>query len=364
MGVYLKKGDWYIDYYADGRRLREKVGPSKKLAQDVLRKRKVQIAEGWFLDIKQETKIKFRDFAKTYLEKHAIPNKKSWKKSDAVSLVRLVPFFGESYLYEIKPLDIIDYKAQRFEEVSAATVNRELACLKVMFSKAIEWELVSENPVKKVKFYKEDNRRLRYLEKEEIERLLANCPASLRAIVILAISTGMRKSEIQHLRWRDVDFANNVITLLITKNGEVRHIPLMSYALEALKTQNRHPSSDYIFCDTGGLPFNFRKSFETALRKSDIFGFRFHDLRHTFASHLAMSGVDLNTIRALLGHKSLDMTLRYSHLSKSHKTQAIEVLSERLDTLKTPSAKELKLQTSENLVSSINLDYCIGHARS
>jgi len=139
-------------------------------------------------------------------------------------------------------------------------------------------------------------------------------------ILILALNTGMRKSEILWLKWHDIDFKREVIHLYDTKNAEKR-VP-------------KHPSSPYIFCDKKGQSYgDIKKSFLTAIEKSGIIDFHFHDLRHTFASQLVMSGVDLNTVRELLGHKSLEMTLRYSHLSPDHKKRAVDVLSMRMGTI-------------------------------
>ena len=200
MGIFRKQNAYWIDYRIEGRRRREKISPSKTLALSVLRKRKVGIAEGRFLDKRKEHKIKFKDFAHQYFNLHSKPNKKSWHSSDENSLKRLVPFFGSKYLYEIKPLMVEKYKMERRESVSEASVNRELACLKAMFNKAIGWGKADSNPAKKVEFYKENNNRLRYLEREEISKLLDVCSEPLREILILAINTGMRKGEIMSLK--------------------------------------------------------------------------------------------------------------------------------------------------------------------
>ena len=356
MGVYLKGSEWYIDYYADGRRKREKIGPSKKLALDVLRKRKIQIAENRFLDIKRQDRVKFKDFAQTYMELHSKPNKRSWKTADVNSLKHLGSFFGERCLHEISPMMIEQYKIERSQKVSPRSVNIELACLRAMFNKAIAWGKHEENPVRKVKFFRENNKRLRYLEREEIEKLLAHCPPKLRAIVILALNTGMRKSEITFLKWKDIDFANGNICLLEQKNGQKDYLPLNEPAKKALIGIPKHPESPYVFCDKAGEPYNFRKSFETALMKSGIVGFRLHDLRHTFASHLAMSGVDLNTIRELLRHKSLAMTQRYAHLSKDHKARAVGVLASQMDTIWTPKRVEPKEQEFDEVARQFELE--------
>jgi len=351
MGTYRKGNDWYIDYYVHGRRKREKVGPSKKLADDVLRKRKIQIAENKFLDIRRQNKIKFEDFAHTYLELHSKPNKKSYR-TDLDCVKKLKSFLGGRYLYEIDSMLVEKFKIQRAKEVSPASVNRELALLKHMFTKAIEWNKANNNPVKKVKLFKENNKRLRYLEKEEIAKLLKNSRSHLKPIVVVALNTGLRRGELLGLKWHDIDFRRNVIHINNTKNGEKREIPANEMVKTALIRVRKHPESPYVFCKKDGEPYyNLRKSFFTALEKSGIVNFRFHDLRHTFASQLVMSGVDLNTVRDLLGHKSLEMTLRYSHLSPDHKKRAVDVLARQMDTIWTPEGKSAHLEKKHSFVT-------------
>lgn len=336
MGIYKKGKDFYIDYYVQRRRKREKIGSSRTLAENVLRKRKLQIAENKFLDIRKQEKVRFEELANMYLELHAKPNKRSWYK-DVIMIKKLNKYFGGRYLYEITPVLVEKFKAERAKEVSPATVNRALACLKCMFNKAIEWGKAGDNPAKKVKLFKENNKRLRYLEKEEIVKLLTKCSGHLKPIVVVALNTGMRKSEILNLKWCNVDFRRGIIYLLDTKNGERREIPMNEQVKTALIRTKKHYGSSYIFCNKNGEPYrDIKKSFLTAVKKVGILNFRFHDLRHTFASHLVMSGVDLNTVRELLGHKSLEMTLRYSHLSPDHKKRAVDVLGRRMDTIWTP----------------------------
>lgn len=325
MGVFKKGNDWYIDYHVNGRRKREKVGPSKRLAESVLAKRKVEIAEGKFLDIERKLKVRFEDFAKEYME-YSKANKRSWKR-DVVSLKNLLPVFGDKYLAEITPLMVEQYKNRRRDQVTPATVNREMALLKNMFNKAIQWGKAAENLVAKVKLFKEDKGRLRLLTEEELERLLEVAPPHLQPILVVALNTGLRKSEILNLKWDDVDFQQERILVADAKNREWREIPMNLAVFKALVSIERHPESPYVFCKPNGQPYgNVRKSFEKALRIAGIENFRFHDLRHTFASHLVMAGVDLMTVKELLGHKSLEMTMRYSHLSPAHKRKAVDLL--------------------------------------
>lgn len=340
MGIKKRGEDYWIDYYAFGKRKRQKIGPSKVLAENILRKRKLEIVENRYLDVKKNEKVKFEDFGKTYLELHSKPNKKSWKKSDVNSLKRLSSFFGDRYLYAITPMLVEKYKISRSRGVSPATVNRELACLKHMFNKAIEWGKTENNPVRKVKLFKENNKRLRYLEKEEIKKLLDSCSDHLKPIVTVALFTGMRRGEILNLKWHDIDFQRGIIYILDSKNNEKREIPMNEVVKKTLVGVRKHPDSSYIFCNKDGRPYgDVKRSFLTALKKAGILDFRFHDLRHTFASQLVMAGVDLNTVRELMGHKSLEMTLRYSHLSPDHKRRAVDILSKQMDTIWTPSPK-------------------------
>lgn len=336
----IKSNDknYYIDFCANGKRKREHIGASKALAETVLNKRLVEVAEGKYLDIKKENRIKFEDFANEYLELHCKTNNKSWLKTDSRLLTVLKRHFSGKCLHEITPHLVEKFKSDRIAEVAPATVNRQLACLKSLFNKAIAWnKFTGTNPVKSVKLFKENNQRLRFLERDEIAKLLSVCNKTLRTIVIVALNTGMRRGEVLGLKWRDLDVKRGVIYLHNTKNGERRELPINEQVKTALIRVRKHPQSEYIFYKQDGSPIgDIKKSFLTAIRKSGIKDFRFHDLRHSFASHLVMSGADLNTVRELLGHKSLQMTLRYSHLSPNHKQRAVDILGRRIATVLPP----------------------------
>ena len=359
-GVIDKNGIYWLDYRFDGRRMLKKIGSSKKLAETVMQKIRVQIAEGKYLDVKkEEKKINFNDFAQIYANTYG-EKKRSWSSTDKLYLVRLKAFFGSKNLDEITPLFVQKYRIARREQktrrhtiASAAYINRELACLKCMFSRAVEWGYAKENPVKKVKFEKENNSRVRFLEKDELKKLLDHCHPMLKAIVLVAVNTGMRKEEIRTLKWRDADFERGFVTLLKTKNGETRNVPLNKTAKEILMSIRKHARSPFIFCNSEGNLYNFRTSFMTALKNAEIKDFRFHDLRHTAASYLAMGGVDLNTIRDILGHKSLDMVLRYAHLSRSHQASAVGILDKEMDTFWTLGGKTGGVSKSIEVASSL-----------
>jgi len=359
-GLFFTNGNWHIDFRTtNGRRRRKKIGSNKELARNALRKIKVEMAEGKFLDVVISKKIKFEDFAQEYLNIHSKQHKKSWK-TDFHIIKNLTRYFKGKFLYEITAQDVERFKMARLQEtvggkdrddpkaktITNSTVNRQLDVLRGIFSKAISWGKLQLNPMKSVQSLKVAPGRLRFLEKEEIVKLLSNCTNNLKPIVFLALFAGLRRGEILGLKWHDVDFKRNIITLLETKNGEKREVSMNGQVRTALINVGKHPATDYIFCDENGVPVHdIRKSYSTALRKSGITNFRFHDLRHTFASQLAMAGVDLNTIRELLGHKDMTMTLRYSHLAQSHKQHAVDLLGKIMDSFWTV---EQKLEVSQN----------------
>lgn len=332
MGIYKKGENWFIDYYVIHRRKREKIGTSKTLAENVLRKRKLAVAENRFLDIRKPHKIRFEEFANTFLELHSKPNKRPNSIRRDIGLIKnLGRFFGGRHLYEITPMLIERFKSERMQEVCPATVNREIACLKCIFNKAVKWGKAEKNPVNDVRMLKENNRILRYLEKDEIGRLIDNCADYLKPIVTVAVFTGMRKSEVLNLVWKEVDLGRGLIQLHDTKNGESRAVYLNKSVVAALREQKLKSDGLYVFRSEMGKPYvNLTKSFASALARSGITNFRFHDLRHTFASQLVMSGIDLNTVRELMGHKSIEMTLRYAHLSPDHKSRAVEILDQKM----------------------------------
>jgi len=319
---------YYIEYRYEHRRIREKVGFNRKFAEIVLNKRRVEIAENKFLDKKKVAKIKFSDMVDKYIEMYLKVNRPTWWKSEKHNLRHLTGFFGEKYLHEVTTLDVEKFKIEQLKVVGKNSVNKNLGCLRAMFNKAKEWKLFEgDNPVHNRQFFKLENRRLRYLEKDEIKKLLLVCDGYLKDIIEFAINTGMRQGEIFHLKWEDIDFNTGLIHLLKTKSGEKREIPMNENVRNVLDRVKRTPTSIYVFSSFHEKPFdNVKRSFKTALEKAGIKNFRFHDLRHTFASHLVMGGVDLLTVKELLGHKKIDMTLRYSHLSCGHKFKAVQTL--------------------------------------
>jgi integrase len=232
--------------------------------------------------------------------------------------------------------DVQRHIAKRLTEVRPASVNRELASLKRTYNVAIADGLLETNPVRQVKLLQENNARVRYLTDVEEVRLRAEMRETHWVVVALALNTGLRRGELFALRWDDVDCATNVLTILRTKSGRTRHVPMNAAVraiLGALESRGRSP---YVLPSANGArprdAHNFvGRVFAPALKGAGIEDFRWHDLRHTFASRLVMQGVDLRSVQEFLGHTDIKMILRYSHLSPAHLLAAVERLPSRTD---------------------------------
>jgi len=334
-GFSLKNQSWYIDYRVHGIRKREATGPNKHLAEEVSAKRKVQILEGRYFDIKKDSLITVDEIAEDFL-KYSKNNKKSYFR-DVICVNHLLGFFGGKRLNTISPNLIEQYKCKRLDEgrLKPATVNREIACLKVMFNWAIKNGKATANPMKQVRLLRENNTRTRYLSGEEIVILLDNCTHNIRPIVITALTTGMRRGEILNLKWDDVNIPQKVIIISNSKSGRMREIPICKMLDKTLKEcyNLKHSKCEYVFCNEQNEQYrSINSTFQNIVKKAKIPDFTFHDMRHTAASYLVMLGVDLATVRDILGHQTINMTLRYAHLSPVHKREAIDRLGAKLDT--------------------------------
>jgi integrase len=354
MGVFRRRypdgrlsNDWYIDYRINGRRFKRRIGSNKKLAEQVLMDVEVKRAKGEYLGVHEEKKILFGDFAQEYLTFAKGTKAATTYAGNIREMQRLARAF-HGYLSKLTTGAIEKDKVQRRQVVAPAIVNRELALLRHMLSKAVEWGYLKSNPAKPVKLLKEPPGRLRYLEPDEIERLLADSEDSqapyLRPVMVIALYTGMRLGEILGLRWEDIDLKHRLITLTKTKNHERKTIPINDVLYEELTCLPRHVASPYLFCHPDGSRIlRLDRSFHSAMKRAGIEGFRFHDLRHTFASHLAMRGVPLEIIGTLLGHKDPKMTKRYAHLSPASLKAAVTTLHD----LRQGTKREQSLETKK-----------------
>lgn len=342
MGIYKQKNspNWYISYYHNGVRVREVVGPKKSDARKVLAQRLTAIQEGKHpvLRNKKKQRVTFAQFSKTYITDHAIPQKKSYKSDIYRLKSSIVPYFGDMQISEIDSHHIAQYRKLRLQQkcrnkdslVKPATVNKEVKLAKHIIKTASRWlgiqvkeielDLATELP------------RERILTHEEIRVLVENAQPPLKYAVLLALNTGMRKGEILSLQWENVNLERDFITVtaLEAKSKRIRRIPINSelrklfIRLNLTRDSNRfvlqNPQTDKPYLD-------LQKSWITLLKKSEINGVRFHDLRHTYASHFLMNGGDLHTLQKLLGHRDLNTTARYLTLTTEFQKKSIELFT-------------------------------------
>ncbi len=320
-----KAAYWYIRYRVKGKLYMESVGRvgkvTKAMAEALLAERKRQIRQGKLEEIAVEVPT-LEEFAKEFIEySRDVAAKRSWKR-DEVALNQILPVLGKYKLSEITPKDIQDYQRKRLKEGRRpATINRDLVVLSSLFSFAKQRrKFFGDSPVGKVRSLPAYNQVERILTPKEESDLLAACPAYLRPIIIAALNTGMRKSELLTLKWSDVDLENDVITLrqTHTKSKKLRRVPINSVLKKTLLEQRLvSGSQDYVFLGSHGKPYkrqdSLKRAFSTACKKAGIEGLRFHDLRHTAATRMIEAGAPLVAVSRVLGHQDIRTTMRYAH---------------------------------------------------
>lgn len=290
------------------------------------------------------------------------------RKDGKASIARIHSCFGawmDKPLADITPWLVEKWRKERRDAGRApATINRDLNALKSLLSTAVDWDIIGAHPLAKLKPAKVDQLGVvRYLSPEEEQRLrdalaardslatakrdsanqwrlqrhkaplpgLLGYTDHLTPLVLLALNTGMRRGELFNLDWRDVDLDRQSLAVrgATTKANKTRHIPLNTEAANVLRQwRSSQTGTGLVFPGKEGAPMdNVNTAWQGLMTNATITEFRFHDLRHTFASKLVMAGVDLNTVRELLGHSDIAMTLRYAHLAPAHKAAAVDVLN-------------------------------------
>tara|TARA_R110000824_G_scaffold318073_1_gene505215 strand:- start:40885 stop:41946 length:1062 start_codon:yes stop_codon:yes gene_type:complete len=304
------------------------------------------IREGRYFKTAESRKHTFAELADRFIEQ-VLPTKPP--KAQEVQTTQLLWWkekLGYHTLGDVTPAlitecrdDLLKGKVRGNKKRSPATVNRYLSALSHAFTVAVnEWGWLDDTPMRKVNKAPEPRGRTRFLSDDERKRLLETCKQSnspyLYIIVVLALSTGMRRGEIMSLKWSQVDFKQGRITLYETKNKEIRVVPLVGLAKDLLKAHGkvRAIDTDLLFPSQAvrGKAENYDRSWKAALKKAEITDFRFHDLRHSAASYLAMNGATLAEIAEVLGHKTLQMVKRYAHLSEAHTSKIVSKMNEKI----------------------------------
>ncbi len=317
--------------------------PTRREAKEWATRMEVEVRQGRYFGRSESKERTFTDLVDRYIAQEVPKNPKSFTKC-IVQLNWWKKHLKDFYLCRITPSTISDLKELLLKERtprgtlrSQSTANRYLAALSGALTVAVkEWNWLKENPLSKVSRYKEGKPRERFLTKEEIERLLAICKISksphLYAVTLFAICSGARRGEILGLKWRDVDFERQTATFRDTKNGETRTVPLSLAIVNCLleERKKRVRISEYVFPSANGKqPADIRGAWENAVKEAGL-SICFHTLRHTAASHLTMGGASMIEVGAILGHKTLAMVKRYSHLSVAATAKVLSRMNEEV----------------------------------
>lgn len=357
---------WWICFRDDNDRLRRrKIGQGKRAAGRILSKVQVEIAEGKYIDRKDTCKVTLRELKDRYTE-HTRSIRRKWsRKSEASTWKRLLEFFGRGVLIDkIGERDIEAYRRKREGDgVAVATINRELSNLSGALTWAVRNSIIDKKP--RVSMPNPQNEQERYLTKEEAKRLISYCPATIRPLVKAALFTGMRRSELLQMEWSWVDMQNGMIDIppAATKNGRRRHVPIsdnMHKVFEELKEQSVKGRT--LVFHNNGKPIAKQKLADTwrkARDKAGLKGLRLHDARHSLASWLVMGGEDLYTVATILGHRSLKMAQRYSHLAPGHLRAAMrhaDLDSSEKSKNPPPAAEKPKVVSMPNIMEDDHAD--------
>ena len=358
-GVFEKvpgSGVWWIVYFDQfGKRRREKAG-TKSVAITLYRKRKQQVLEGKKLpELFRKPSVNFSQLVDDALA-YARRNKRSYN-TDVPRFASLKEWFGSHPAEELTPREIENALARAAEKHkwAASTFNHYRSLMSLSYRLGILNRKVTTNPARSVMHRREDNNRVRFLTEEEekkLRKVIKRKWASHLPELDLAINTGIRKGSQYGLTWDMVDFKGRMLNIPRTKNEEPIHVPLNDAAVAALRVvHTKGDGKRRVFQSTRtGEPLeNGRHWFDDSLIKAGIKDFRWHDLRHTFASRLRMKGAPLEDIADLLGHKSLTMTRRYAHLGPS-KLHAVVSLLEPTATATATSQTASEATTSQVIV--------------
>jgi integrase len=325
MALYQRGRIWYADYYAHGERLQESTGTAnRREAEKFLALRISEVQRGVFVKPVNTT---LPELGERYIE-YAKLHKRSWKR-DVQMLGNLQAFFGPAKLRDITPLQVEEYQRERVKEVSPATSNREMALLKHMFNMAERWgQHQGTNPVRLVKFLPEDNLRVETVSEAEEQRLLLASPPYLRDMIRFAINTGLRTSDIFNLEWKEVDIEHRRLKKIVKKNLRPLSLPLNDTAFGILDARRGNQHGPYVFYNpmTGDKFKDVKGAIDAAVKRAGLGKVTWHMFRHTFASWLTREGVDIVTVKELLGHSNISTTMRYAHSNDEAKRRAVERL--------------------------------------
>ena len=375
MGLTKRKDSWYVEFHVvdDGKHLslargvagarlkRWKVSSTNRtIAKQQEALIKTELMKGLIKSEHLQGPMLFKTLAEAYLAAPEIQRQALYDWKVRMVRGRLLPLFGDKMITTITAGMIEEYRAKRRIEpgrhgtrVKVATINRDLALLKHLFSYAMREGWLERNPVSLVKFDKENNARDRVLSPEEFERLQRHSSPPLQAINLIAYQTGMRRGEILNLTWDRVDLKAGLIRLKAedTKTDEARFVPLTADLTAKLKElyKVRYLHEPHVFLVNGKSVSSIKTAFKAACRRAKIEGFRFHDFRHTAVTNMRRAGIDHLTIMRITGHKTLEVFKRYNSFLESDLKEA----AHRFNTYITLAHREQNPETHNSAINQL-----------
>ena len=340
---------WWVRLYSNGRQQWFRCD-NKSQAKALYGRLKAEQREGRYFE-KSQT-IRFEEIASDYIE--TLDARRRRKGDDKARIERWLLAFRNQDAATISPRQIEQVLAKlQSEGRQPATLARHLTVLKAVFNRAIRLGMMSMNPCTHVKIAKANNVLVRYLTNEQERLLLENLPERYHPAILTALNTGLRQGELLRLTWADVDWNAGVLTVNQTKAGDRRRVPMNSTVLKVLsqlKAEKAPTAEEAVFSHSARF---LRRPFDKAVKASGLSPFRFHDLRHTFASRLAMQGANDRTLMALGGWKSPAMLSRYAHLSPTHLYQAVEGLAQKGTVTKTVTKDERDFVEEQKVLKEV-----------
>jgi integrase len=334
--VDFRKPDGKRSYYTIGRADLFTVAEAREKAKEFLAR--VKLGE----DMRAKRAEDETGFALgEYLETHYFPWTLANHKNGNGTVRRIsinFKFLWDTKINNIVLADIERWRVERIRHVKAATINKDLNALRAGLNWGVKNGLVDNNPLINMgRLQERDSQaKVRYLFPDEKERLmvaLGGCSAYLKAMVIVSLNTGIRRGALFSLQWCDVDLDKKILTLSgeYAKNSKLNYVPINNAAFSAFQEwRNKTQGNGLVFPSpvTGERLYTCKTAWESLMKAANIENFRWHDMRHDFASQLVMKGIDLNIVRELMGHADIRMTLRYAHLAPGVKTKAVAALDD------------------------------------
>jgi len=323
----IKRGErkpnrWEANFYLGSRRVKKKFNSFAE-ADNFEIQEKAKYNSGGYLPLQKNDRTPFDNYADEYYRIIASVNMINPKINEFYRIKEFKKYWEGKPLCYIRGKDIEEWKASMLTKgQKTSTINRSLTSLRSLFNQAVKDGKIRDNPTARIKKLREDNQRVRYLTEQEIFKLLDCATPRLHDFIILGVNTGMRKSNLINLQWEDIDFGAGVIHVLKTKSGKAYELPMNESVLNLLKRLSYKERSGRIIDTT-----NLKREWTSAVKQSGIIDINIHTLRHSYASHMVMKGLDMFTLSKLMGHADMKMTQRYSHLAPNFKKIAANMIN-------------------------------------